>query len=39
MKDSDYIKISSVSSLYLIIDKVDGCIEEKTGNKYLTLDT
>ena len=35
MKDSDYVKISNVSSLYLIIDKIDGCIEEKNGNKYL----
>ena len=30
-KDSDYVKISSVNSLYLIIDKVDGCIEKKVG--------
>ena len=29
MKGSDYVKISSVNYLYLIIDKVDGCIEEK----------
>ena len=37
MKDSDYVKISSVNPLYLITDKVDGYIEEKNGNKYLTL--
>ena len=37
MKDYDYIKINRVNSLYLIIDKVDVCIEEKNGNKYLTL--
>ena len=37
MKDSDYININSVNPLYLIIDKVDGCTEEKNGNKYLTL--
>ena len=37
MKDSDYVKINSVNPLYLIIVKVHGCIEEKTGNKYLTL--
>ena len=37
MKDSDYVKINSVNPLYLIIDKVDGCSEEKNGNKYLTL--
>ena len=29
VKDSDYIKINSVNPLFLIIDKVDGCIEEK----------
>ena len=29
MKDSDYVKINSVFPLYLIIDKVDVCIEEK----------
>ena len=27
MKDSDYLKINSVNVLYLIIEKVDGCIE------------
>ena len=37
MKDSDYVKINSVNPLYLIINKVDGCIEEKHGNKYLIL--
>ena len=37
MKDSDYAKINSVNPLYLIIDKVDGSIEAKNGNKYLTL--
>ena len=29
MKDSDYVKINSVNPLYLIIEKVDGYIEEK----------
>ena len=29
MKDFDYAKINSVNPLYLIIDKVDGYIEEK----------
>ena len=29
MKDSDYVKTNSVNPLYLIIDKADGCIEEK----------
>ena len=28
-KDFDYVKINSVNPLYLIIDKVDGYIEEK----------
>ena len=37
MKDSDYTKINSVNPLYLIIGEVDGYIEEKNGNKYLTL--
>ena len=37
MKDSDYVKVSSVILLYLIIDKVDGYIKEKNGNKYLIL--
>ena len=37
MKDSDYGKINSVNSLYLIINKVDSCIDEKNGNKSLTL--
>ena len=29
MEDSDYVKTNSVNPLYLIIVKVDGCIEEK----------
>ena len=37
VKDSDYVKINSVNSLYLIINEVDGYIEEINGNKYLTL--
>ena len=37
MKDSDYLKINSVNPLYMIIGEVHGCVEEKTGNKYLTL--
>ena len=39
MKDSDCVKLNSVNPLYLIIDKVDGCVEEKNGNKYLILDS
>ena len=37
MNDSDYVKINSVNPSYLIIDKVDGYIQESNGNKYLTL--
>ena len=37
MKDSDYVKINSVNPLYLIIEKVDGYIEVKNGNKYVIL--
>ena len=37
MKDSDYVEINSVNFLYLNIGEVDGCIEEISGNKYLTL--
>ena len=37
MEDSDYIKINSVSFLYLIIDKVDGYIEKMEINTQLLL--
>ena len=37
MKDSDYVKMKSVSPLYLISNEVDGYFEEINGNKYLTL--
>ena len=37
MKYSDYVKISNVNPLYLIIGEVDAYIEEKNGNKYSTL--
>ena len=37
MKNSDYLKISSVNLLYIIIDEVGGSIEVKNGNKYLTF--
>ena len=29
MKDSDYVKINSVNSFYLIIDKADGYTQKK----------
>ena len=34
---SDFVKINSVSPLYIIINEVDGSIEEKNENKYLTF--
>ena len=37
VKNLKYIKINSVNSLYLIINKRNGYIEKSHGNKYLTL--
>ena len=37
MKDSKYVNIYSVNPLYLTIGEVNGSIEEKNGNKYLTF--
>ena len=37
MKDLTYAKLNNINSLYLIIDKINGYIEESNGNKYLTL--
>ena len=37
MKDHDNVNIYCVNPLYLIIDKVDGYIEESNENKYLTV--
>ena len=31
----DHVHIHSVNPLYLILDEVDGYIEENNGNKYL----
>ena len=39
MKDSDYVKINSVTPLYLIISEVLGHIKEKNGSKYLVFDS
>ena len=39
MKGYDYVKINSLNSLYLIIDKIDRYIKEKNGKKYLILDS
>ena len=37
IKDSKYIKINSLNSLYFIFSKVNGYFEENNGNKYLAL--
>ena len=37
IKDSKYVKINSLNSLYLIIKKVNGYFEEINKSKYLTL--
>ena len=37
IKDSKYVNIHSENPLYFILDKVDGFIEEKEGNKYLVF--
>ena len=29
--------VNSVSPLYLMINKIDGLVEEKNGNKYLNI--
>ena len=36
-KIGDYESINGVNPLYFIDDEVDGAIEEKNGNKYLTF--
>ena len=37
IKDSNYVKINSVNSLYLIFSKVNGYCGETDKNKYLML--
>ena len=37
VKNLGYAKINSVNRLHLIIDKINGYIEESNRNKYLTL--
>ena len=37
IKSLRYAKINIVKSLYLLIDKINGYIEESNENKYLTL--
>ena len=33
----DEYKINSVNPLYLLVDEIDGFIEEKEGSKYLNI--
>ena len=37
IKNSKYVRINSVNSLYLVFNKVNGYFEEINENKYLTL--
>ena len=37
IKNLSYVNINSINLVNLITDKVDGYIEESSGNKYLTL--
>ena len=37
VKNLSRIKINKVNPLYLVIDKINGYIEETNRNKYLTL--
>ena len=37
IKDSKYVKINSVTPLYLMFNKMNGYFEEINENKYLTL--
>ena len=37
VKDLSCSKITGINPLYLITDKLNGCIKESNGNKYLTL--
>ena len=37
VKNLNYLKITSVNPLYLVIEKIYGYIEERNEYKYLTL--
>ena len=37
IKDSKYVKINRVNSLYLIFSKINGYFKEINKNKYMTL--
>ena len=36
-KNLEYVKINSVNPLYLIVNKINGYIEESNGNEFLML--
>ena len=37
LQKKDEHKINSVNPLYLLVDKIDGFVEEKVGSKYLNI--
>ena len=37
VKDSEYVNINSINTLYLVFNEVDEYVEEINGSKYLTL--
>ena len=37
IKNLSYMKIITVNPLYLIVNEINGYIEESNGNKYFTL--
>ena len=37
VKELSNVTINSISRFYLIINKINGCIEESNGSRYLTL--
>ena len=37
VKELSNVTINSISPFYLIINKINGCIEESNGSRYLTL--
>ena len=37
LQKKDEYKVNSVNSLYLLVHRIDGFIEEKRGNKHLNI--
>ena len=37
IKNFSYVNVNSVNPLYIIVNKIDGYIEETNANKYITL--